>query len=559
MAINDDVHIDIVNKIVRRETGAGATIYTVNALYTFIQDTMDELSGSEGNISVSIPMSAQTPTSYTMINGWYIQNELTQFLEGGAIQTNGYNGEIATLTLDGTYTNAVASDLGKQVTDDSSEVGALLDYDNVAQKWFIRTTSTIADNSVMAITAGTGAGDASGASVNTGETVFANPYTLGTLEGSPQLYIYQDGSKVAGWWSTGHFDILIKVTENGTDINSKKITVLGRTWTDSDTVFEITLTTAGQNAVPLGTADDLNNQTAEATVEDWQDGTISSIAIDFSFASPYLYDIGDGAGAQPYNVRIDADGQRLANNYEVCKYWVRAGSTKQLEQDSDGNFINGEAYRYADSSYTEVVPSPLGTFAGGKFFAAQGVHFINLHADDVQNFQLIDNNGVTRSPPNYQSLGITNIVNGVRCSIFKTSGGEIDKSQYTATAQSSGASTITIAETIPADTPASGTIIMVDVSTNTEQVYTYTSWSGSVFNLSGTTSVAYTTSDTAYVPYIYEEATGTSISTSVIYVEDRTVMCRVRLKGYLPFETSGVFSATGYSASAILTTDGIVS
>ena len=558
MAITDDVLIDITNKVVKRESGAGATVYTANALYSFIQDTFDELSGAEGNITLTVPMSAQTPTSYTMINGWYIQNELTQFLEGGAIQTSGYDGEVAVLTLDGSYTDCVESDIGKQVNDDASPVGELLDYDNTAQKWWIRTTSTIADNSVMTIASGTGAGDASGASDNSGETLFSNPYTLGTLEGTPQLYIYQDGSKVAEWWGTGHFDILIKTMEHGADIDSKAITVFGRNWTDTDTVFPITLTTAGQNAVPLGTADDLNNQTTEATVEDWQDGTIASIAIAYSFSSPYSYDIGDGGGVQNYDVQIDCDGQRLSRVYEVFKYWTQEGSTKQLEVNSDGNFINGEAYRYADDSYTEVVPCPLGTFAGGTMFGAQGIYFTNLHADDVQAFQLVDNNGVTRTPPNYQSFGITGVVSGDRCAIFKIVAGEVEKDQYTATAQSSGSGTITIAEAIPADTPSTGTIIMVDTSTNTEQVYAYTSWTGSVFTLSGTTSVAYTTSDTAYVPYIYEEATSTSISVSAIYVSDRDVMCRVRKKGILPFETTGTFSATGYSASAIRTPDGIV-
>lgn len=558
MAINDDILLDITNKIAKREAAAGATVYTVNALYTFIQDTMDELSGAEGNIGIDIPMSAQTPTSYTMINEWYIQNELTQYLTGGAIQTSGYDGQIAVLTLDGSYTNCIASDIGKDVEDDASPVGELLDYDNTAQKWWIRTTSTILNNSSMTIDTGAGVGDASGDSDNSGETIFANPYTLGTLEGTPQLYIYQDGSKITGWWSTGHFDILIKVTEHGTDIDSKIITVLGRNWTDTYTVFEITLTTAGQNAVPLGTADDLNNQSTEADVEDLQDGTVATIAIDFSFTAPFQYDIGDGAGDQDYDVQIDCDGRRLSDVYEVCKYWTRTGSLKQLEVGADASFINGEAYRFADLAYTEVVPSPLGLFAGGKFFGAQGVYFTNLHADDVQAFQLVDNNGVTRTPPNFQSFSITGVIAGDRCAIFKTAIGIIEKDQYTMTAQGAGSGTIIIAEAIPNDTPATGTIIVVDVSTQTEQVYAYTSWTGSTFTLSGTTSVAYTTSDTVYVPYIYEEATGTSITVSAIYVSDRTVMARVRLKGILPFETTGTYGATGYSAAAIRTPDGIV-
>ena len=83
-------------------------IFSVNELYSYLQDTFDELA----QMDEDVPMSAQTPTSYTMINGWYIQELLTQYLNGGAIQTSGYLNEIHTLTLDGTFTNFVAGDIG---------------------------------------------------------------------------------------------------------------------------------------------------------------------------------------------------------------------------------------------------------------------------------------------------------------------------------------------------------------------------------------------------------------------------------------------------------------
>ena len=264
MAIAADVSIDTVNKVVRRAGGATSTVYSVNALYSYLMDFFDELTLMDDQV----PMSAQTPTSYTMINSWYIQEELTQYLNGGAIQTSGYSGEIEVLTLDGAYVSAIAGDLGKAVEDDASGVGNLLDYDNTAQKWWVRTGgTTISALSVMTITAGAGAGDASGASV-TGEAVFANPYTLGALEGTPAIYIYQNGLPITSWWAAGQFDILIKVAEASVDIDSKSVTVTTRTWTDTYSTFPITLTTAGQNAVPLGTADDLNNVLSEAAADD---------------------------------------------------------------------------------------------------------------------------------------------------------------------------------------------------------------------------------------------------------------------------------------------------
>jgi len=552
MAIIDDIAIDTVNKIISRSASPSATVYSVNALYSVLMDQFDELTALDD----TVPMSAQTPTSYTMTNGWYIQEALTKYLNGGAIQTSGYDNVIHTLVLDGTYTSAITSDIGKQVTDDATPVGALLDYDNTLQKWWIRTGSAtpIADNSVMAIATGTGAGTALGASVE-GETIFANPYTLGTLEGTPPIYIFQAGEKLTSWWSDGHFDILVKVREASVDIDSKKITVFSRVWTDLYDNFNITLTTAGQNAVPLGTFNDLNNQSTIGDVEDLQDGTVADIAIDFSFTSPFSYDIGDGAGPQNYNVQIDADGRRLSDVYEVCKYWTAEDSTKQLETNSDGNFVDGEEYRYAKDTYAEVKASPLGTFAGGKFFGARGIYFTNLHADDAQSFQLVDAAGVTRNPPNYQAFTVTGLVAGDRVAVYPASGGDVSKTQYSLSG-SNPLNKITVSVAIPVDTPAAGTIIVVD-DDSTETAYAYTSWSGSDFNVTISAGV-YSGTETAYVPYIYAEASGASVSeTTTIYVSDKSVITKVRKAGILPFTTTGTYSATGYSATAIRTTDSI--
>ena len=565
MAIADDVSIDLVNLRVHRATGAGSTVYTVNALYTYIMDSFDELALMDD----TVPQSGQTPTSYSMINGWYLQEELTKYLSGGAIQTSGYVNEIRTLHS-GTsgWTNFVTGDIGDTITGTvTGDSGTLVDYDNTAHKLWIRMDASgdLFDNATEDYTgAGTGLATATAIST-TGETIFANPYTLGSLDGTPQLYIFQDGSKITGWWSTGHFDILIKVTESGVDIDSKAITVFCRNLSDLYDHYEITLTTAGQNAVPLGTSDDLNNQTAEATIEDWQDGTIYTIAVAYGFTTPYSYDIGDGNGAQDYECQIDCNGQTLDKVYEVCKFWTRVGSTKQLETNADAQFVDGEEYDSADTgAYSNVKASPFGTFAGGKFFGARSIYFTNLNAADAQNFQLIDKAGVTRDPPNYQAFGVTGVVVGDRVTIFQDTGagnGVVNKSQYgVKAAQSSGAAYVDIGTSIPADTPSAGTVIVVESTTSAEEVLAYASWSGDRFTLSGVTSAAYDASDHVYVPYIYETASGTSVSeTTTIYVSDRNVLCRVRIKGIIPFETVGTYGSTGYSATAIRTSDNIVS
>lgn len=556
MAIVDDIEFDLVNSIMKRKSGAGATVYSTNAVYSYAQDTFDELT----HFSYQAPMSAQTPTSYTMIEGWYVQEELTKYIDGGAIQTSGYLDEIRTLISGATgWTNFVSGDIGNTITGSvTGDTGTILDYDNTAYKIWVRMDAVgdLFDNATEDYTqSGTGAATATAIST-TGEHIFANPYSLGTLEGTPAIYIFQGGEKISSWWAAGHFDILMKVRESGVDIDSKAITIFCRTWTDKYDNFYIVLTTAGQNAVPLGTSDDLDNQTVVGTIEDYQDGTLATVAIGFNFTAPYSYDVGDGNGVQPYNVQIDCDGQTLAIVYEVCKYWNRDGSTKQLEQDTDSNFVDGEEYRYAKNTYAEVKPSPLGTFAGGKFFGARGVYFTNLHADDVQAFQLIDANGVSRTPPNYQYFAMTGLVSGDRVAIFPESGGVVNKTQYSIkTDQGSGVGYVDIGVSIPQDTPTAGTVIVRDSITGVEDVYAYTSWSGDRFTLSGVTSNAYQAVDDVFVPYIYEQASAASVSESVIYVSDKNIIAKFRLAGFKPWSTTGVFGVTGYSVKADRTVD----
>ena len=65
--------------------------------------------------------------------------------------------KIITLLAAG-YTNCVADDIGKQVTDDTVQIGLLLGYNNTTHEWWVDATVIVASGSVMAIVAGTGAG-----------------------------------------------------------------------------------------------------------------------------------------------------------------------------------------------------------------------------------------------------------------------------------------------------------------------------------------------------------------------------------------------------------------
>jgi len=263
MTIDTDFTIDYVNKRIwnKYAWGQGGTVttYTVNQLYSWLMDVFD----AQGMMDDDVPMSAQTPNAYSLINEWFIDDETMKYLYLGAITTVRGDTKIAMITMTG-YTNAVFSDITKQAKDDGAEIGALLAYDNARKIWWVRTASTVTNGSAMTITSGTGLGTSS-AFDNTGEDLYANLYTLGTIESGTQIYIYQAGSKITGWWSTGHIDVIVKVKEYGTEIDNANVTVYARVYTDLYDYFAVDLGSGGRNAVPLATSNDLDNQTAIAS------------------------------------------------------------------------------------------------------------------------------------------------------------------------------------------------------------------------------------------------------------------------------------------------------
>ena len=348
--------------------------------------------------------------------------------------------------------------------------------------------------------------------------------------------------------------------------------------------------------------------------------------------------------------------------------------------------VEGQMYSEAHFGYVPVKASPFGTFAGGTYFGARGVWVENMHTADVQAFQLKDGDNTTRNPPNFQSITITNLLAYDRVSVFRTAGGNIDKTQYTSHASNNTASagTFETQEAIPSDTPSSGILRTVNASGQDQERLHYGSWLGSIFTLDGqskstdvtvnngqafyvtggaakyfqmqngagadfyvwisidgvetdpagtgtgievtalssdttatliaaaiatdvglnanfsasssgdvvtitnaavgvctdtvdvdanvvpniiaqgieaTLGQTYDNTDTAYVPYLDEISIASSSSVSVIYNTDQAVVVRVRrytATAILPFETSGTYTATGYSVGAIRTTDAII-
>ena len=606
---------------------SGTTVYPVNSLYSWLLDYFDDA----GFLDDEVPMSASTPVEYNLINGWFIDDPSFAFLTGGSITSIGQANQIQVLKLDGITADPTSGDIGRQVKDDTVEIGTLLAYEvdpygENTGKWWIRTGSgtAIADNSAMTISEGVGTGTASAASID-GESVWSNIFTLGSLVASTVLDVYQNDTQITPWWDNGavHIDILVKVKEAGAEIDSGNITVLARKYGTLYDHFVIDATT-GRNPVPLAAFTDGNNITDSATV-----GAYAGFTFDFGYVSKNL---SNGNGAQPYDVVVECNNHTLLEIYEYLKYVTRSGSTDTLNgvngeyytgvgdvrfaynNEAVGAFVEGElitgtggAYGYlvslldsgttgtmvlrnvhgaftntmsllgatngatanVNGTVTSITPqkqAPFGSYAGGTFFGARGVWLDHVASTDANNYQLIDSLGATQQPPTSIAIVVSGLEVGDKVAMFRTLGNTevIDKSVYTsdASANVSGSSSFTVSTAIESDTPATGRLRVVDRSSSglviSEQAYSYSSWTGSVFTLTGgNLTQTYDNYDTAYVPLIDQEATGTTASVNIVHLADRYVVTRVRKKGIIPFTVQGQITSSGLTVTVIRTDDTI--
>jgi hypothetical protein len=193
-------------------------VRSFNELYTYLQDTFDEL----GQLDDNEPMTAQVKDqAYTLVNDWQIPDLSMRFLESGSLKDEGNNNIFAN----------------------------------------IQTLGTIAD-------------------------ITNQGFLYDTTQPTPQpnIYIEQNGAVIRQDWLEGNINVLVKVktktdtryidpTVNtlGQLINSGTVTVFAREYLRTYDNFTFTNTTGGYVAVPLATADDLDNNTGQYTFS-WDGG-----------------------------------------------------------------------------------------------------------------------------------------------------------------------------------------------------------------------------------------------------------------------------------------------
>lgn len=295
MPVSTDYTIDYVDRKITYVGGFTGgipdSIYTVNELYSYLQDTFDE----PAQMDDPIPMTTQTPTQYTIFNKWFMDDETMKSLYGGSLQTNGWayaasSGITQLWWTSGSSDPPIAADIGKNaIVGATSKTGVILAVDTVKRVVWIRnngaTQFVAADNVVedggggdfdFVIEADSGAQTG----VLSGESVWGNFFSLGNIQADTELYVgqedeHQGGSttpvvtKLGFWWDSdvdfatgspnnvggpGHFDILVKVQEAGVWLDDLNLTNQGRVQfyaRQGDTVYSHFLTTGQVGNFPV--------------------------------------------------------------------------------------------------------------------------------------------------------------------------------------------------------------------------------------------------------------------------------------------------------------------
>jgi hypothetical protein len=286
---------------------------TVRAVYSDAMAVFDDAA----QMNDLIPLRADTPTLYTLINGWTFTTDSIQYLTSAALQ-------------------------------DSS-----------------------------------------------GDNVWTNVQTLGSIVSGTTLYIEQNGAVFWTAGTTGHINMLLKTRSGGSDIDGQNFKVYARKFQQEYSSFATTGGAIVSNC-PLATKPDSQLDIAQATIDAYTGLTITWGAT--------TKDAGDGQGAQPYSVVVDCGGYTLKEAYN----WVQSELLKSTDIDDGAGTKIGK------------LTAPLISFTGTGI-TAQGVWFEDFAAADANKIKYTDDNAVLHTPPSSIAISIASStgMSGGRVAVYR--------------------------------------------------------------------------------------------------------------------------------------------
>jgi len=276
--------------------GGTETNYTMNEVYSAMATLLDEST----TIDDGTCFSAETPVEYTTgkidagdKEPWYISFDLMEHITGGALRTSGWtrvqdsNTGIVCVQVDKDGA-IVAGDRGFDIVHDDGDSGTLLEFIDTGgdiDYCIIRPDSSAIANSFDAAATDQLTCNAHVADVletdgvaTTGEMIWANIYSIGTIDSNVHMYVYQGerlttdassrifswNSATLDWYGNGHIDIVVPINDITTaswpSIDDGYLRVFARKGGDLFSSFEVSnsTTSGGRNPVPMGTSLDLD-------------------------------------------------------------------------------------------------------------------------------------------------------------------------------------------------------------------------------------------------------------------------------------------------------------
>jgi len=378
-----------------------------------------------------------------------------------------------------------------------------------------------------------------------GDVQYSGLKTIGGIVAASPVYVVQNGNKLTKFWANGHIQILVKVRTGAAFIDSGNVTAFSRKWGQTYSHFDTTLSAGGESAAALSTALDSNIVLTEANA------ALLSSKVTVTFGDT-TQNLNNGNGSKLYKGTIALSGGcTLQEAYQYLQYITRETSTTTL------NGVPGWRYRKLDASYPENVAAPFGTFAGGTFFVAQGWFLSGVLPGEATRYQLIAHDGTTQVPPTLVGITVGNLVAGDRILVARENGsGGILKDEYTPVAASSGATALTVVESIKTDTPSSGVIRIKGLR------HTYSSFNAGTKTFSGLSPALASNivaADEVFVPFVDKVAASASESVTFIYNANFTARVDVRngsgATPIIPFNTLLSVTSAGGSVNASRNSD----
>ncbi len=452
--------------------------------------------------------------------------------------------------------------------------------------------------------------------------IYAGLVVVGAVEtGTEVIIIQNNGLLTDTWTAVPNADAaaniilrcLVLTHTSGADIDGQRLIVQAREYGDTYAEFSVTMG-LGNNTAALFTSNDLNNSTAQATVNAWtitntegyQGLDVSGDAVDEFYYSQWnlgiqsindLYEFGKdiqrrGTAETLYGLSgslfrgitheivVDTPtgtfsafepiswsggtGQMLAidSTAAATKMWMQLlTGTAPINNDViTGGTSAATATMNVTITARTVPGSIMGVSTGSAIIGAYGLGIdpTDLSASD----QLFDLDNALVVPPNNVTFTVSGLVSGEdRVLVGPESGGVIDVAQLALNTTLAGAAetAVVLTGSIPTDTPTTGTI-RIQLDSGIYRRVAYTSYTGSTFTIGATnfTSDNATSANNVWISYIDVLAGSTSESFTGVYLADRALFVRVRDGGGTPiktFETTGTLGAAGGAATAIRASD----